>query len=61
MTLRNELSEEAHLLTKLCWERGPRERAAGQGPPGELLCHVARGLRFHGDGINFWVVSGQPF
>ena len=30
-------------------------------PPGELLCHVARSLRFYGDEICFWVVFRQSF
>ena len=34
--------------------RVPRWRAAG-----ELLCHIACGLRFYGNGVSFWVVSGQ--
>ena len=41
------------------WERAPGWRAVGQGNPGELLCHVARSLRFYGDGISFRVVFGQ--
>ena len=43
------------------WERTPRWRAVGEGNPGELLCHVACSLRFHGDGISFWVVFSQSF
>ena len=43
------------------WEGSPRRRAGRWGNPGELLCHVARSLRFYGDGISFRVVSGQSF
>ena len=39
----------------------PGHRAAGEGNPGELLCHVAHSLRFYGDGIDFQVVFGQSF
>ena len=39
----------------------PRQRAAGEGKPGGLLCHVARSLGFYGDGISFRLVSGQSF
>ena len=63
LTLRNELSEETHVLTKqeILLERAPRWRAGGWGNPGELLCHVAHSLGFYGDGISFWVVFGQSF
>ena len=63
LTLRNELSEETRVLTKkrLYWERAPGWRAVGEGNPGELLCHMARSLRFYGDGISFRVVFGQSF
>ena len=61
LTLGNELSEEAHILTKQ--ETAGKEgclvgssRARG---PGELLCQVARSLRFYDKGISFQVVSGQ--
>ena len=40
LTLRNELSEETHVLTKqeILLERAPRWRGVGEGSPGELLC-----------------------
>ena len=44
---------------RLYREGVPGRRAAGQGNPGELLCHVARSLRFYGNGVSFQVVSGQ--
>ena len=63
LTLGNELSEETHMLTKqeTLLGRGAQaeRRAGGSGNPGELLCHVARSLRFYDDGISFPVVSGQ--
>ena len=43
------------------WERAPGLRAAGWGDPGERLCHMARSLGFHGDGIRFRVVLSQSF
>ena len=43
------------------WERAPGWGAVGQGNPGELLCRVARSLRFYGDGLSFQVVFGQSF
>ena len=43
------------------WERVPGWRGGGWGKPGEHLCHVACRLRFYGEGISFWVVSGQLF
>ena len=48
LTLRNELSEETHMMTeqRLCWEGVPRQRAAQQGNPGGLLCRVACRPRF---------------
>ena len=48
LTLGNESSEEARVLTKqeTLLERAPGWRAGGQGNPGELLCRVARSLGF---------------
>ena len=37
----------------------PKWTAGGWGSPGGLLCHVARSLRFYGDGVSFQVVSDQ--
>ena len=61
LTLRNEISEETHELTKqeTLLGRSAGQRAAGYGNPGELLCHVARGLGFYGDGTRFWVFSAN--
>ena len=63
LTLGNGLSEETHVLMKQetllgkgTWEESHRVKE-----PGELLYHVARGLRFYGDGIRFWVVLSQSF
>ena len=46
---------------RLYWERAPRWRGVGPGNQGELLCLVACSLGFYGDGISFWVFSGQSF
>ena len=63
LILGNEWSEEAHVLTskRLCWKRVPGQRAVGKGTQED---HSARWLTvsdFYGDGISFWVVSGQSF
>ena len=58
LTLRNELSEETHVLTK-------QKMLLGKDPWAEnirvrdLLCHVACSLRLYGNVVSFWVVSGQ--
>ena len=36
---------------RLYWEGATRQRTAGCGNPGELLCHGARSLRFYGKGL----------
>ena len=46
---------------RLYWDRAPGWTAAGEGSPGELLCHVARSLGFYGDGVSFWVALSQSF
>ena len=63
LTLRNELSEEAHVLTRqeILLGKGARAEAVGEGNPGEQLCRVACSLGFYGDGISFRVVLGQSF
>ena len=43
------------------WERAPGWRAAGQGNPGEQLCHVAWSLGIYGDRISYRVVFSQSF
>ena len=57
LTLRNELSEETHVLRKqeILLGRVPGQRAAGWGSPGGPLCHVAHSLGFM-DGISSRVV-----
>ena len=63
LTLRNELSEETHVLTKQeillgrgTWVESRRVR----GPRGTALSHGLQS-RFYGDGISFWVVFSQSF
>ena len=57
LTLRNELSEETHALTKqeILLGRAPGWRTGWWGNPGALLCCVARSPGFYGDGISFQV------
>ena len=62
--LGNELSEETHVLTKqetLLERDAQAENRRVRQPRRRLLCHVARNLGFYGDGVSFWVVSGQSF
>ena len=61
LTLRKELSEESHVLTKqkTLLGRVPGWRAAGWGNPGGLLYHAAPSLRFYGTEVSFQVDSGQ--
>ena len=63
LTLGNELPEKIHvptkqenLLGKAAWVDSIRA-----GNPGGLTYHMARSLRFYGDGNSFRVVSGQSF
>ena len=63
LTLRNELSEETHVLTKQeillgrgTWVESRRVR----GPRRTTLSHGLQS-RFYGDGISFWVVFSQSF
>ena len=55
LTPRNALSEEKHVLTKqkTSLGRGTWVESRRVREPGGLLCHVARGLRFYGDGVSF--------
>ena len=48
---------------KILLGRGPNKdrEQQGQWKVGGLLCHMAHSLGFYGDGINFWVFSGQLF
>jgi len=41
--------------------RGAQEESSKIREIGGRLCHVARSLGFCGDGVSFWVVSGQSF
>ena len=41
--------------------RGAWAESSGVRKPGELLCLVAHGRGFYGDGNSFQVVSGQSF
>ena len=50
------LTKQETLLGNSTWAESRRVRE-----PGELLCHVAHRLGFHGDGISFWVVLGPSF
>ena len=63
LTLRNELSEETHVLTKqeILLGKGTRVESSRVREPGELLCRVACNVGFCGDGISFRVVFGQSF
>ena len=63
LTLRKELSEETHVLTKqeILLGKGTRVESSRVREPRKLLCHVAHSLGFYGDGMRFWVVFGQSF
>ena len=63
LTLRNELSEETHVLTKqeILLGKGTRVESSRVGNPGEQLCHRACSLGFDGNGISFQVVFSQSF
>ena len=62
LTLRNELSKETCLTQQeILLGRGIQAESSSVGDSGELLCHMAHGLGFYGDGINFRVVSDQSF
>ena len=41
--------------------KGAQEESHRVKEPGELLFHMAQGLKFYGDGISFWVVFSQAF
>ena len=64
LTLGSELSKETHMLTKqetLLGRGAWVESREGEGTQEKLLCHMACSLRFHGDEVSFWVISGQSF
>ena len=53
LTLRNQLSEETHMLTKheALLGRGAWAESRRVGNPGGRLCHVACNLGFYGEGV----------
>ena len=59
--LRNELSEETHMLTEqeTVLGRGARAERSRVREPRELLCRVAHCLRFYRDGVGLQADSGQ--
>ena len=63
LTLGIELSKETHMLTKqeILLRKGAWVESSRVRDPGELLCHMARSLRFSGYGISFQVVFSQSF
>ena len=63
LTLRNELSEETHVLTKqeILLGKGTRVESSRVREPRRTCCHMACRLGFYGDGISFQVVFGQSF
>ena len=63
LTLRNELSEETHVLTMkeiLLGKVTRGESSRVREPRRTALC-MACSLGFYCDGISFWVVFGQSF
>ena len=58
---RNELSEETHGLTKqeTLLRMGTRGENSRAREPRRTALHVACSLRFYGNGVSFWVVSGR--
>ena len=63
LTLRNELSEETHVLTKqeTLLGKGARVESSRVREPRRTALQEACSLGFYGDGISFWVVFRQPF
>ena len=63
LTLRNELSEETHVLTKqeILLGKGTRVESSRVREPRRTALLMARSLGFYGDGISFRVVFGQSF
>ena len=63
LTLRNELSKETHVLKKqeTLLGRGPWAEHGRVREPRRTALPSACSLGFYGDGISFWVVSGQSF
>ena len=61
LTLRNELSEETHVLTKqeiLLGKGSQVESSRVREPRRTVLAHS---LGLYGDGMSFWVVFSQSF
>ena len=63
LTLRNELSEETHALTKqeILLGKGTRVESSKVREPRRTALPMACSLRFYGDGISFRVVLSQSF
>ena len=63
LTLRNELSEETHALTKqeILLGKGTRVESSRVREPRRTALPMACSLRFYGDGISFQVVFSQSF
>ena len=63
LTLRNELSEEAHVLTRqeILLGKGARAESSRVREPKRAALHVAHSLRVYGEGTSFWVIFSQSF
>ena len=63
LTLRNELSEETHVLTKqeILLGKGAWVESSKVREPRRTALQEACSLGFYGDGISFQVVFGQSF
>ena len=63
LTLRNELSEETHVLTKqeILLGKGTQVESSRVREPRRTALPVAHSLGFYDDGISFRVVFGQSF
>lgn len=62
--LRNELSEETHMLTKqetCLLGRGAWAESRRVGDPKRTAGHVACSLGSYREGVSFQVISSQPF
>ena len=61
LTLRNELSQETHVLTKQEILLGKGTRVESSRGENSSATYVACSLRLYGDGISFRVVLSQSF
>ena len=61
LTLRNDLSEETHVLTKQEILLGKSAQVESSRVREPRRTALPRGLRFYGDGISFWVVFSQSY